>query len=466
MDAAQTLPTGVVTFLLTDIEGSTRRWELEPEAMRQALERHDAIVNACVKRQNGFVVKSKGEGDSVFAVFTHVRDAVSAALVVQCALAAERWPTSMPIRVRMAIHTGQIELRDGDYYGPTVNRCARLRALAKGGQVLLSGVTAQLVQGQLPSAANLKDLGTHQLKDLTAPERVWQLTHPQFSTSAPATTPAAGVRPTGTGPMRRAYKLTDHLNRSAEGLEWGSGVKHKAPGTDVESRIRCYATPTVAALLNVQHERLRLPRLWEAIVDVEPVRGDAIVACGEVATTRQVTMPTLTGLQHARFAVLCARAAYDGGLREQEFADWAATWLSGQDSSGIQARALADSLDADCHGSIGLSHPELPMAAKAARAAMHASKLSWLAGRARDEENTRAIDLATEAVSTALRMAQLDLPSLAEQAVPKVLAPVLTTRAAAPTSIAPSRPPSVSFPAVRLAPPSVIPGRILRALPT
>ena len=94
MDSSPSLPTGVVTFLLTDIEGSTRLWEREPDTMRQALARHDAIVNACVQRQHGHVVKSKGEGDSVFAVFERVRDAVTAALVLQCALAVERWPTS------------------------------------------------------------------------------------------------------------------------------------------------------------------------------------------------------------------------------------------------------------------------------------------------------------------------------------------------------------------------------------
>ena len=172
MDSTPSLPTGVVTFLLTDIEGSTRLWEREPDTMRQALARHDAIVNACVQRQHGHVVKSKGEGDSVFAVFERVRDAVTAALVLQCALAVERWPTSTPLRVRMAIHTGQIEVHKGDYNGVSVNRCARLRALAKGGQVLLSGVTAQLTKEQLPAGASLRDLGSHQLKDLSAPERL------------------------------------------------------------------------------------------------------------------------------------------------------------------------------------------------------------------------------------------------------------------------------------------------------
>src|ERR1041385_4263009 len=144
MDVARALPTGVVTFLLTDIEGSTRLWESEPDAMRSALERHDGIVASCVRHLNGHVIKSKGEGDSVFAVFGRVRDAVAAALSIQSALGAEVWDTSTPLRVRMAIHTGQIELREGDYYGPTVIRCARLRALARGGQVLVSSETARL----------------------------------------------------------------------------------------------------------------------------------------------------------------------------------------------------------------------------------------------------------------------------------------------------------------------------------
>src|SRR5579859_4960486 len=149
--------------------------------MRQALARHDEIVYACVRRQNGHVVKSKGEGDSVFSVFERARDAVTAALVLQCALAIEKWPTSKPLRARMAIHTAQIEVHNGDYNGVSVNRCARLRALASGGPVLLSGVTAPLTQEQLRAGASVRDLGSHQLKDLSAPERVWQLIHPRLA---------------------------------------------------------------------------------------------------------------------------------------------------------------------------------------------------------------------------------------------------------------------------------------------
>jgi class 3 adenylate cyclase len=447
VDSSRALPTGVVTFLLTDIEGSTRLWEREPDAMREALSRHDAIVGACVRRQNGHVLKTKGEGDSVFAVFRHVRDAVCAALVIQCALAVERWTTSTPLRVRMAIHTGQVELRDGDYYGPIVNRCARLRAQAKGGQVLLSAVTAQLVQGQLPSGATLQDLGTRQLKDLSAPERVWQLIHPQLvGSAAPGTMFAPRSTPTA-APARRAFALTDHLNCSADGRQWGKGVRHRATSmgkAETDDRIRCYTSPRVAALLNLHNERFRLPRLWEAIVDVEPKPGEAIVACGEVTTTRQVALPALTGLHHARFAVLCAKAALDGGAYAREFANWADGWLAGQDNSGVAARALADELEREAHDGVVLVHPELLMAANAARAATHASRLSWLVGRARDAENTRATDLASEVLHTALRLTRLDVPALAEQVLPQA-APVLSAQ---PTSAAGA------------------PDRILKALPT
>jgi class 3 adenylate cyclase len=442
VDSPHALPTGVVTFLLTDIEGSTRLWEREPDAMREALVRHDALVLAYVRRLNGHVVKSKGEGDSVFAVFRHARDAVAAALVLQCALTAERWATSTPIRVRMAIHTGQIQLRDGDYYGPTVNRCARLRALAKGGQVLLSGVVAQLTRDQLPSGASLQDLGTQQLKDLSAPERVWQLTHPKLAADAiqVVRTPIAATQ--------RVYKLTDHLNRTPDGRQWGEQVKHTATGLspeDNDGTIRCYGSPSVAALLNPLYERFHLPRLWEATVDPEPGPGEAVVDCHEVTTTRQAPLPNLTAQHHARFAVLCARAAYAGGAREAQFNAWADGWLAGHDSSGVDARALADELEAEAHRGVSLTHPEELMAANAARAAAQASKLSWLAGRARDQENTRAIELASEAVRTALRITRLDLLALAEQASPRPVSPVPPLRGSA-------------WPVTR--------NRILRALPT
>ena len=139
------LPTGTVTFLFTDIEGSTALWEREPVAMQAAAARHDALIEGAVTEHGGVIVRPRGEGDSRFAVFARASDAVAAALALQWHLAAEPWPTSGPLRVRVALLTGEAELRDGDYYGTAVNRCARLRAVAHGGQSLLSRATAELV---------------------------------------------------------------------------------------------------------------------------------------------------------------------------------------------------------------------------------------------------------------------------------------------------------------------------------
>ena len=140
------LPAGTVTFLLTDIAGSTRLWEQHPAAMRQALVRHDALVETVVVEHGGVVVRPRGEGDSRFAVFPRATEAVAAAAALQQALHAEPWPTSTPLRVRMGVHTGEADLRAGDYYGTAVNRCARLRAVAYGGQTLLSQATSDLVR--------------------------------------------------------------------------------------------------------------------------------------------------------------------------------------------------------------------------------------------------------------------------------------------------------------------------------
>ena len=168
-------PTGTVTFLFTDVEGSARLWEQQPEAMRAALVRHDAIVEAGVGRHGGVVVRPRGEGDSRFAVFARATDAVAAAATVQRALHAEAWPKQAPLRVRMALHTGEADLREGDYYGPAVNRCARLRAVAHAGQTLLSQATYDLVRDALPEGTSLRDVGERRLRDLTRPERVYQL---------------------------------------------------------------------------------------------------------------------------------------------------------------------------------------------------------------------------------------------------------------------------------------------------
>ena len=177
------LPTGTVTFLFTDIEGSTTRWEHHPDAMRVALARHDALLCSVITAQNGYVFKMVG--DAVYAAFAVPADAVSAAVAAQRAVAAEEWGEVSPLRVRMALHTGAAQSRDDDYFGPTLNRVARVLSTGYGGQILLSVATIELVRDSLPAGASLKDLGEHALKDLLRPEHVYQLSSPDLPAAFP-----------------------------------------------------------------------------------------------------------------------------------------------------------------------------------------------------------------------------------------------------------------------------------------
>ncbi len=196
------LPSGTVTFLFTDVQDSTPFWEQDPKSMRKAMDRHDELIDMLSKKHNGFLVRPRGEGDSRFVVFENSHDAVLAGLAIQLALYAESWPTSNPICVRMGIHTGEGEFRDGDYYGSDVVRCARLRDIVHGGQTVLSQQTYDLINDDLPEKIEFLDLGEHRLKGLKHPEHVFQLIDPglpdQFpplrslaDISIPATQPPA-----------------------------------------------------------------------------------------------------------------------------------------------------------------------------------------------------------------------------------------------------------------------------------
>ena len=180
---SRALPSGTVTFLFTDIEGSTRLWETQHDAMQTSLARHDALLRQCIEAHGGTVVKTLGDG--IHAAFATATDAVQAALAAQLALHAEPWPEPARIRVRMAVHTGASELREGDYFGPALNRVARLVAIAHGGQTLLSATTYDLCCDQLPSEVSLKPLGEHNLKNLTRREVVFQLCHPSLPQGFP-----------------------------------------------------------------------------------------------------------------------------------------------------------------------------------------------------------------------------------------------------------------------------------------
>ena len=179
------LPTGTITFLLTDIEGSTELWEQNSESMRAALIRHDAIFDAAVDTHSGVHVRPRGEGDSRFAVFQNAVFAVAAAVEIQQNMASEAWDTPDPLRIRIGMHTGFADLRMGDYYGSAVNRSARMRGLGHGGQSLLSLTTKELVQDNLPTGVIFTDLGYHTLKGLSRPENVFQLVIPGLSLEFP-----------------------------------------------------------------------------------------------------------------------------------------------------------------------------------------------------------------------------------------------------------------------------------------
>ena len=179
------LPTGTVTFLFTDVEGSTTLWERHPVAMQAALARHDRVLRHAIESSNGRIVKTTGDG--VFAVFGAAADALAACLAAQRALQAPEAGVSGPeltasdtrlpvaLRVRMGLHTGVAELRDGDYFGSSLNRVARIMSAAHGEQVLLSAATAELVREQLPEGVTLREMGEHRLKGLLSPERLLQV---------------------------------------------------------------------------------------------------------------------------------------------------------------------------------------------------------------------------------------------------------------------------------------------------
>ncbi|MFL5805025.1 MAG: helix-turn-helix domain-containing protein, partial [Roseiflexaceae bacterium] len=179
----QPLPSGTVTFLFTDVEGSTRLWEQHQEAMHQALARHDAILRQAIAAHSGHMFKTMG--DAVYAAFASAPDALSAALAAQRALLIEDWGKVGALRVRMALHTGTAQAYAGDYIGLPLNRVARLLSAGHGGQILLSRATQELLRDDLPPDLELRDLGQHQLKDLIRPEHLYQLVAPDLPANFP-----------------------------------------------------------------------------------------------------------------------------------------------------------------------------------------------------------------------------------------------------------------------------------------
>jgi len=202
LGVGQMLPTGTVTLLLADVEGSTRLWENQPGEMTAAVARLDEAVSQILTEHQGVRPVEQGEGDSFVAAFARASDAIA------CAVELQRAPLA-PIRLRIGLHTGEVQLRDeGNYIGPTINRTARIRDLAHGGQTVLSGTTGDLVADRLSAGMWLADLGTHQLRDLPRPERVLQLCHPDLHNEFPPLRTAKSI-----GAQRLPTHLTSFIGR-------------------------------------------------------------------------------------------------------------------------------------------------------------------------------------------------------------------------------------------------------------
>src|SRR5271156_6710779 len=199
------LPTGTVTLLLADVEGSTRLWETQPDEMTAAVARLDRTLADLLAAHGGVRPVEQGEGDSFVVAFARATEAAA------CALELQRAPLA-PIRLRIGVHTGEVQLRDeGNYVGPAINRTARLRDLAHGGQTVLSGTTEDLVVDTLPADAWLTDLGSHQLRGVARPERVAQLCHPDIRNEFP---PLRAPKPVAAEHL--PVQLTSFVGRGAQ----------------------------------------------------------------------------------------------------------------------------------------------------------------------------------------------------------------------------------------------------------
>jgi predicted ATPase/class 3 adenylate cyclase len=290
------LPSGTVTFLFTDLEGSSRLWEEFPDAMKDALARHDVIVRDAVAAHGGCVVKTTGDG--AHAAFATAQEAVNAAVEAQLGMQRESWGETGPLRIRMGLHTGAAELRDSDYYGTEVNRAARLMAVAHGGQVVCSQTTADLARGVLGAGLGLVDLGDQQLRDLQTPERVFQITHPELPTEFPA------LRTLDAFAGNLPLQVTEFVGRDEELVELGKLL----------SRSRLV---TLTGSGGVGKTRLALQAAADALphygdgawfVDLAPIDDDAFVAT-EVATTMGLPEHRQGSRDEALVAALMRRQA-------------------------------------------------------------------------------------------------------------------------------------------------------------
>jgi class 3 adenylate cyclase len=215
---------GVVTILMTDVAGSTRMWEERPDLAGAVLERHEALIRTLVHERGGVLMQSKGEGESTFSVFANACGAARATVEIQRALQREPWPDGAAVRVRAALYTGEVERRDGTYYGPAPNRCARLRAAVHAGQTVCSQSTEFHLAG-LPAEIVRTDLGLHRLRDIACAERIFQLGHRELRAEFP--------------PLRtRAVRMSPPRERPSSVGRTTSGARLQGARDPVHLRLR------------------------------------------------------------------------------------------------------------------------------------------------------------------------------------------------------------------------------------
>jgi predicted ATPase/class 3 adenylate cyclase len=275
------LPSGTVTFLLTDIEGSTRLWETVPDAMTEALERHNRLVTEVIGGHGGVVVTSRGEGDSFFAVFASAVAAVEAAGACQLRLNVEPWPAGAALRVRMGLHTGEARARGSDRvdHAP-INRCARVKAAGHGGQVLVTNTTRGLVERRLGGGFGLQRLGEFRLRDLAEPELIYQLTHAALPADFPPIRTVA--ERAGNLPLQVSSFIgrERELEQTAAALDQARVVTLTGPGGVGKTRLALQAAGLVA------------PRFGDGawLAELAPVR-DGVGVDAAVAAVFSVTAP-------------------------------------------------------------------------------------------------------------------------------------------------------------------------------
>lgn len=265
--ASTSYPTGMVTFLFTDIEGSTRLWESDAPAMSVALAAHDTILRAAITESGGVVFKTIG--DAFCAAFTRPEDALDAALRAQRRIGAHAWDEPIgTLRVRMGIHTGTAVVSDGDYYGPTVNRVARVTSIGHGEQILVSSATAALLRDVLPNGVTLSDIGTHRLKDLARPEPTYQVVAHGLRSDFPA------LKSRESTPNNVPFEISSFIGRSTELAAVGQALRERrmvsivGPGGIGKTRL---------ALRAAADEMGRFPDgVW--LVPLSPLRAGELVA--------------------------------------------------------------------------------------------------------------------------------------------------------------------------------------------